>query len=969
MALCLLGLGMNPTHSTFASETVVRWDFSRTSDLNFDNVPDGWQRVYGREYPRYLNVEIRPHDVAQDLEMRSWDATVLKYWRTAQRMVRSLPTLPPSIADAVVNRYLSATIDGGGIRTYSPSFPVGAEYSYLLQGRIKTDGLVNNKAWMELNFLDAKGKEISSLSTGKFTGSQQWTQIHIGPVTAPTDAVSGRITLRFETGERADMTGAVGFDDILVNRLPRIRILAEANYGLYSDPAEPKIRCFVSGLSEQYRGLRFRLLDENGKEIRSHLAALQQVSEDSFKEIDPSGSDIDDGYGGVAEWQLPRLGPGFYRVRADLTTVNSDAASLEYNLLASPKFGILVVAKQAANAFDVEYSFAVLSALPPTSSPFGWSLANSANKSIPIKALPEWLTQCRVHWLKYPCWVAPADTEKLEAIAWLMNRLQDRSIRSVGVLSDPPAEVLTNLEARDGDPVALLFRDKSLWQPQLEPVMTRLSNGVRWWQLGRDSDYSFLGRAQLSQTITDIRTGLQGFGQPIQIAINWPWIDPLPPRREWTWHTVCLNDPTPQTADEINAYFSAETSFFNNSYPDTPISTSKRTDSIVEVGDNTSIDVDNRTTPGVAPTNPLSNIQPWIILDPLPRNRYRMTERIRDLILRMIAVRAHNIQAAFVSNPFEPGLAMIRQDGTPDEMLLPWRTSSALIGMMKPVGSLQLQSRSHNILLVNETDALLVLWSDTPTTETLFIGDDARHYDAFGRRIAMVAVDEKGSRQHRLSVSPEPTFVVGIDRVAALWNMSVELDRKRIDSLLGREQIINVRMQNPATQTISGNFKVDAPESWTVGKFARPLTAEPLRERSEQVPLVLKLDATIGRERLAIDFELDGDRARQFTVYRDIEVGPEDIEITVSTRLLADGRLVVRQELTSLTNKTLQFDNSVYAPGRQRQRRTTLVPPLTQVQQEFVWTNGEELIGQLLLLRAEELDGQRTLNFRFNATR
>ena len=155
VAFCLLGLGINPTRSTSASETVVRWDFSRTSDLNFDNVPDGWQRVYGKEYPRYLNVEIRPHDAAEDREMRFWDAMILNHWRTAQRMVRSLPPLPPSLADAVVNRYLSASIDGGGIRTFSPSFPVGTEYSYLLLGRIKTEGLVNNRAWLELNFLDA----------------------------------------------------------------------------------------------------------------------------------------------------------------------------------------------------------------------------------------------------------------------------------------------------------------------------------------------------------------------------------------------------------------------------------------------------------------------------------------------------------------------------------------------------------------------------------------------------------------------------------------------------------------------------------------------------------------------------------------------------------------------------------------------------------------------------------------------
>ena len=50
-----------------------------------------------------------------------------------------------------------------------------------------------------------------------------------------------------------------------------------------------------------------------------------------------------------------------------------------------------------------------------------------------------------------------------------------------------------------------------------------MSLRVRWWQLGRDGDISFVGFPNLNKRIEDVRTALFRFGQDVRIGINWDW--------------------------------------------------------------------------------------------------------------------------------------------------------------------------------------------------------------------------------------------------------------------------------------------------------------------------------------------------------------------------------------------------------------------------------------------------------------
>ena len=73
-----------------------------------------------------------------------------------------------------------------------------------------------------------------------------------------------------------------------------------------------------------------------------------------------------------------------------------------------------------------------------------------------------------------------------------------------------------------------IFNEAELWRPVLDPVMTRLSLKVRWWQLGRDDDISFVGYPDLAGKIREIKGPLERFGQEIHLGMGWRWLNESP---------------------------------------------------------------------------------------------------------------------------------------------------------------------------------------------------------------------------------------------------------------------------------------------------------------------------------------------------------------------------------------------------------------------------------------------------------
>jgi hypothetical protein len=199
--------------------------------------------------------------------------------------------------------------------------------------------------------------------------------------------------------------------------------------------------------------------------------------------------------------------------------------------------------------------------------------------------------------------------------------------------------------------------------------------------------------------------------------------------------------------------------------------------------------------------------------------------------------------------------------------------------------------------------------------------------------------------------------------------MSVRFAKPNIPSVFGSTHSNGLEMENPFEQGAGGSVQLSAPEGWQVspGRIDFKLSAGEKAVRPFQI--ALPFDANSGNATIRADFELTADRPYRFSLYRDLVIGDEDIELELHTRLTDDGSLIVEQRMINHADEPLDFKCLLYTVGRRRQRMQVFRLGNRQDIKTYVYQNGQELMGQELWLRAEELGGTRVLNHRVKVER
>lgn len=937
--------------------TVASWRFSRSEDVDFDEWPEGWERKVDRDHPPYLPIRIVAHDAAVLGVAQAADLRLLQQWAGLKALVPGLPALPPSMGDIMVGRYLRVELDGGWAQVQSPPVAVDPLYRYQLELSAKAESLVHDHVYAELTFLSASGQVVGTHQTDALTGTTRWRSLSSEFAVVPEGAVSMvvRLVLRpMKVAGATDILGAAGFDDIKIRQLPQMKIETDDRFALYASGDRPVITVRVLGLERKTANMHFIVRDVAGSQVAMNTV---QFSEIRHAEADSAGAAglenaatikngskpkiapaIDAGDGevadpveptsnaakpasdenttgrsqqkmpastaieGVAKWQLPELRPGFYTIESILGDVSRYALKSETTL-------------------------AVLAPLPPISgvNPYGWTMSKTIPPDLDVKRVPDWLQRLGVGVVKYPFWFAPEDKKELENAAWIVGRLQEKEIRTIGMLDYPPASVLAKIDERERrEPnAANYFRDPSVWQPLLEPIMTRLSLQVRTWQLGTDRDFSFLDRPNLKQRMKEIARDLQGFGQPIGIAMSWPWLEPLPPTSDQSWDATQLSTSTNLVAEELDAYLQA-----------------------MEAPDGTAREL----------------AETWVTLDPLEAKTYDHATRITDLILRMTTVRGYRVPATFVTDPGSRSNGLLRPDWRPAELLLPWRTTAILLSDLTRIGTLPMSGGSSTMVLANASRTTIVVWNPVQTTEKIYLGDSIRQIDPWGNATIPVKQTVDGKPFHEIQVGPVPTFLIDIDPILVAFRMSTRLVEKSLDSLLGQRQTLSIEFTNPTRELMTGQVRMRPLSDWEVDLRPQSFDVPAGRSAVHTFDVALRNSAKIGEAKLEFDFLLRTQPTRRFTVGRSLHVGPDGLDIEVTTRLV-DNELIIFVTMTNRASTEAQYDCMLFPPGgRQYQRRQILIPPGATVKRLFPWEDGQSLIGQKMLLRAVEQNGSRVLN-------
>lgn len=918
-----------PSFGIPVSQTAIfATSFEEDSDANYDLWPDHWTRKTGPEYPHYTKIEITADPTAEQ------------------------------------GRSLQVHLDGGGAYLSTPAMPILPKFGYKVHVRAKAENLQYTKPRFVIEFQDRYQKSVQIERSKPLDSDGQWHEIKIDSLRPKSDKIDRAVIyLDAPRERRGDMKGLIAIEQIVVERLPSMVVKTGALYNVYNDFKEVKVECTLSGIREQNPEIRFQLLDETSREIegKSDTKTLEGrlIVEDSFYADDIVGGigNRPSGYEGTQYWTPDIDDYGFYKIRVEMLREkgkDDDESQLsDYDRQLEERV----------------ITLAVLPKLPrPSHGEFGWTLP-LADKPLSFEILADLLPRVGVHWVKMPVWYPADDRSRGEEIIRFAERTSASGIEVVGILDNPLAENWQLRDANEPSDVAdLLLTDPSFWQPQFEHVMTRLSLRLRWWQLGNDWDTSFYGYSELSEKILSIRKELFRFGQDVKMGLGWRWpragkeSESLPSYEQASWEFEQMSAEPPLSSKELDDQM--------RMYP-------------------------------------RGKGERWVLVDPTmdsefdrreeeltPDEKIRLHENhVREFVRSMVAAKIHGADGIFVANPFTGPEGVMNVDGTPGELLLPWRTTANLLGGCRYLGQLELPGKCVNhVFQGGDGQVVMIVWNETPMSERLYLGEKIECIDVWGKRTPLVA-DQQG--EVTLEVDRNPKFVLGLHPEITEWRMAVQIDRRNIPSVFSRPHDNKVSGINPFNQGIRGTFTIFVPQrneetedvavvAGVLEGDAVPMVEEPrnmkwdiLPRRGEltigpreafELPIQIVLDdATYGPQPVRIDFVLEADRLYKFSVWRELNVGMGDILIRVATRIDERGNLVVEQRMVNNGERTADFKCLLYAPMRRRkQAQVVMLGPEENVK-IYQYPNGEELLGKVLKLRAEEINGHRVLIHRFKA--
>jgi hypothetical protein len=357
------------------------------------------------------------------------------------------------------------------------------------------------------------------------------------------------------------------------------------------------------------------------------------------------------------------------------------------------------------------------------------------------------------------------------------------------------------------------------------------------------------------------------------------------------------------------------------------------------------------------------NMRRWLSMEPLPRSQYTMETRASDLIRRMVAARKNGADAIFISRPFDDQCGLMSPDGTPSELFLPFRTVAAALAGAEYVGSLRLPGGSTNHVFVRGNQVVIVIWNAANSEEKIFLGEDARQIDVWGRQVEKSKTDPDAG----FAVGPLPTLILGASEPVVRWILGFAFTHPRMPSLFGIPNENEFTVKNYFPQGVGGEIRLMTPDNWKTYPRVTHFKLAAGEELKQPFSVILPFDATAGQHEVRVEVHVSGDRPYQFSIHRYLEIGLGEVTLEVASHLNAQDELEVEQKFTNHTTDPVSFKCMLFAPDRRR-----LVSQIIRLGQAtetktYRLPNGHELIGKTLLLRAEEINGQRTLNQRLVA--
>lgn len=908
------------------AEQLYAWDFQRNDVNPSDQMPKGWKRVRDRQHPSFVVQKVVPRDPTTATAVMNSQNTLTQFWNiwNTGRLQgsfnpESVPAPVYRLLDVLVDRCVEIQMDGGSAEMYSPVVPIERGYSYSLDGMIQTVGLKGHEASIELQLLDRDLNVISSHGSEKLSGDNNWRNVNcVSSIDDDSNYRFGRVHFKVEKLPSRQLFGVARFDSLRINRIPRLQISSDLKHHSIQ-PGKPfTVFCDAIGITnengEEQRVL-FQILDHLQQVIREESIEFvrgERKGDETPKSPTNAGAQRyvskspptrNNRYSGRATWNVRIDNPGFYAVRVYLGRQTDKMRNTELPIAVVDGSNI-----EGAN-------------------PFGWTLPDSLSVE-QMRGLPAIVRLFGAGRIKIPIWLdTVSDAARIDQLAWLIERLGAQGVQSVGIISQPPESQRENFNV-EGDklPIVSVLQDKRVWEPLLDPILSRMTMKLTWLQLGSDDDHSYVSNSTVADAILDVRKSLQVYAQDLSLSIAWPWMAtlPTPSDKRLPWEATQFSIQPELTADELASYV----------------------------------------------TNPNSQTTTqWLTINPLPADQYSLLDRVRDLTERITMMRRLGVPAAYISKPLDPQVGLFDDQFQPQAIAVPWRTLIQHLASADYIGSNQLPGGSTNHFFVDSDKSVMLLWSDKEQTEQLFLGNKIDIIDLWGKQVKVEeAVSPSGQLEQKIHVGPWPIIVRSVDPDIARFRMQFQLGSTSLPSLIGRDQNVPIKVGNPFSESIRGKIDLYAPTLLQNGTASLPIILPPDRLLETNIPIQLRSDASAGKHRVRFDFQIDAKQDYSFSTYHELTLGFDDIDLQWSVQKETATTFLLRLEATNRGPKATTFECKLFPSPYPYKPFVAedLVPGVTT--REFVMRLPEVVDDAEYWIRCEELGSRRTLNYRVKVT-
>ncbi|MDR1964407.1 MAG: hypothetical protein LBQ50_11555, partial [Planctomycetaceae bacterium] len=732
------------------------------------------------------------------------------------------------------NHSLRMNVEGGGAAVFSPKIPIRPGMSYTASVYVDAVRFVHDDIFILLAFYGKKTTEpIQTIASDKIRNTNGWQRLEVGPIIADMPGVqSVAVGLLVIPSGRQDYGARVDFTNVEIRESPSVSLSMPNENHLFFHPRNIDVGCRVQGIDPAQHTVSFVLEDPFGRVIAKRDVELM-VGNKPASQFVVTGTDRLHVFQGTAIWHgLPILSSGFYRVR--VSTPESFVKNIK---LPEGVFFDDPLLDAEPLTFVVLSSGSFLS-----NGEFGWNLdgwtLEEINQRLPL------LMQSGISRLKIPAWLPNNNEKQHRMLNELCDVLSRRRVHVVGLLHPIPAEIRTKIKFGPINAASVFSLAPAAWSDSLQPTLQNLALLVKDWQWTSDDDLSITEIPGFVRHFEELRRSFDrndlGFG----VGFAWSWEQVLPERFSTPMETAAS-----RSVNEFVALTSAE-----------PLSSDDFEQYLAGVSD--------------------SRIRRFVSLKPLAERDYSLNDRINDLVRRMVLGKI-NAEALFLSKPLDDQTGVLRQNVTPGELFLPWRTTALQLSGRRFLGSIVLPNRSRNYNFdLGGGKGVMVIWNDRassekPIQETLYLGVEPEMLDVWGRHFPL----EQQRREQIVPVTPSPVFVTGINANIVRFRLGFQLGVKEIPSVISQKNPIPFSVKNDTEFPITVQISPVSPRPghWLIDPPSQTLALDSGASGSGVFHLTLTARANTSRRPIRINVKTQGPDPQEFSIFDEIQIGSRDV--------------------------------------------------------------------------------------------